>query len=142
MRYVIMVSHGEFAPGLKSATFMMTGSREDVLSCNLKDGMSADEFKVAFSEVTKDICSDDSVILMADILSGSPFTNSLLVLEEKGILDNSLVLTGMNLPMAITAVLMKDNFDDLATLKEVILSEARMGLDSYEPVADSQDDDI
>ena len=44
MKYVVMVSHGEFAPGLHSAVKMMTGDREDVLSTSLKDGMSADEF--------------------------------------------------------------------------------------------------
>ena len=41
MKYVVMVSHGEFAPGLHSAVKMMTGDREDVLSTSLKDGMTA-----------------------------------------------------------------------------------------------------
>ena len=36
MKYVIMVSHGEFAPGLHSAVKMMTGERDDVLSTSLK----------------------------------------------------------------------------------------------------------
>ena len=44
MKYVVMVSHGEFAPGLHSAVKMMTGDREDVLSTSLKSDMSADEF--------------------------------------------------------------------------------------------------
>ena len=42
MRYVIMVSHGEFAPGLHSAVKMMTGSRDDVLGTNLREDISAD----------------------------------------------------------------------------------------------------
>ena len=44
MKYVIMVSHGEFAPGLHSAVKMMTGDRDDVLSTSLKADMSADQF--------------------------------------------------------------------------------------------------
>ena len=43
------------------------------------------------------------------------------------------------MPLAITAVLMKDNFDDLAALKEVLLSEGRMGLTDF--VVESKDDD-
>ena len=35
MKYVVMVSHGEFAPGLHSAVKMMTGDRDDVLSTSL-----------------------------------------------------------------------------------------------------------
>ena len=81
MKYVVMVSHGEFAPGLHSAVKMITGDREDVLSTSLKDGMSADEFAENFRELVSGFQSDDEVILLADILSGSPFTNALSVLD-------------------------------------------------------------
>lgn len=121
MKYVVMVSHGEFAPGLHSAVKMMTGDRDDVLSTSLKDGMSADQFAENFRELVSGFTSDDEVILLADILSGSPFTNALSVLDEKGLLANTLVIAGMNMPCAISAVLMKDNMDRDA-LKETLLS--------------------
>lgn len=139
MKYVVMVSHGMFAPGLHSAVNMMTGDRPDVLDTSLKDGMSADEFAANFKELVKDITTDDEVILLADILSGSPFTNALNVLSEKGMLSNTLVIAGMNMPLAITAVLMKDNFDDLQVLKETLLSEGRTGLTDF--VVETEDDD-
>ena len=45
MKYVVLVSHGEFAPGLHKAVNMLGGEdREDVLSTSLKNGMGADEF--------------------------------------------------------------------------------------------------
>ena len=126
MKYVVMVSHGEFAPGLHSAVKMMTGDREDVLSTSLKDGMSA----------------DDQVILLADILSGSPFTNALNVLDQKGLLQNTLVIAGMNMPLAITAVLMKDNFDNVQDLKDTLLSEGRTGLTDFTVASDDDDEDL
>ena len=43
-------------------------------------------------------------------------TNALAVLDEKGLMPNTLVIAGMNMPLAITAVLMKDNFDDAELL--------------------------
>ena len=141
MKYVVMVSHGEFAPGLHSAVKMMTGDRTDVLSTSLKDGMSADQFAENFKELVKDIKEDDQIILLADILSGSPFTNALNVLSEKGQLGNTLVIAGMNMPLAITAVLMKDNFDDLNVLKETLLSEGRNGLVEFEVASDDDEDD-
>ena len=134
-----MVSHGEFAPGLHSSVRMMTGNRSDVLSTSLKEDMSADQFAENFAELVKDFTADDQVILLADILSGSPFTNALNVLSDKGLISNTLIIAGMNMPLAITAVLMKDNFDDLAALKEVLLSEGRMGLTDF--VVESNDDD-
>ena len=143
MKYVIMVSHGEFAPGLHSAVKMMTGDRDDVLSTSLKADMSADQFAENFRTLVAPLKEDDSVILLADILSGSPFTNALAVLDEKGLMANTIVIAGMKMPLAITAVLMKDNFDDPDVLKETLLSEGHAGLTEYVVAAvDDADDDI
>lgn len=141
MKYVVMVSHGEFAPGLHSAVKMMTGERDDVLSTSLKDGMSADEFASNFEALISEITTEDEVVLLADILSGSPFTNALNVLDQKGLMPKSLVIAGMNMPLAITAVLMKDNMD-LVALKDVLLSEGRTGLVDFTVASNDDDDDI
>lgn len=143
MRYVVMVSHGDFAPGLHSAVQMMTGKRDDVLSTSLRDGMGTDEFSDNFTALISGFTEEDEVILLADILSGSPFTNALRILDEKGFTPRTLVIAGMNMPLAITAVLMKDNFDDPDVLKETLLSEGHAGLTEYVVAAvDDADDDI
>lgn len=120
----------------------MTGDREDVLSTSLKDGMSADEFASNFAKLIKDFKADDQVILLADILSGSPFTNALNVLDQKGLLQNTLVIAGMNMPLAITAVLMKDNFDNVQDLKDTLLNEGRTGLTDFTVASDDDDEDL
>ncbi len=142
-KYVVMVSHGEFAPGLRTAVFMMTGARDEVLCTNLKDGMSADEFQENFRNLVSPITADDQVILLCDILGGSPMTKAVEVLSEKDLLANSIVLTGMNMPMAMTAVIMKDNLDDLGMLKETILSESQNAIAEFAvTVADDSDEDL
>lgn len=127
MRYVVLVSHGEFANGLYSAVKMMAGEREDVLSIGLIDGSNADEFTENFKELVKDITEEDSVILAADIRGGSPCINARSILQEKGI-NNLLVMAGANLPLAVTAVLMKDKIEDLQELKEKLLEEGRASI--------------
>ena len=141
MKYVVMVSHGEFAPGLHSAVKMMTGDREDVLSTSLVDGMGTDVLAENFNALTAHFTADDEVILLADILSGSPFTTALACLDERGLLGNTLVIAGMNMPLAVTAVLMKDNMP-LDMLKDVLLSEGRQGLCEFVTSAGEEDDDI
>ena len=143
MRYVIMVSHGEFAPGLRTAVFMMTGPKDEVLCTNLRADMSADQFQDNFRELVAPITADDEVILLCDILGGSPMTKSLEVLSERGLLDTAIVLTGMNMPMAMTAVIMKDVLEDREALKNTIISEAQNAVAEFKPVADDDaDDDI
>lgn len=142
MKYVVMVSHGTFAPGLHSAVQMMTGPREDVLDTSLLPDMSADTFQDNFRKLVEPIKPEDEIILLADILSGSPFTKALEVLSEKGYMDHTSVIAGMNMPLALTAVLMKDNIDDRKTLVETILGEGKEGLVEFatEDTSDKDED--
>jgi len=144
MKYVVMISHGEFAPGLRSAVFMMTGPKDEVLCTNLRADMSADEFQENFRALVAPISPEtDEVILLCDILGGSPMTKSLEVLSEKNLLDKAIVLTGMNMPMAMTAVIMKDAMDDKEALTAAIISEAQNAVSEFKAVADdAADDDI
>ena len=108
MKYVVLVSHGTFAPGLKSVLAMLAGGeREDVISVGLEDGMSADTFAVNFRYAISGIKSEDEIILLGDIIGGSPMTNALEQISKKGLEEQTVVFGGMNLAMALTATLMK-----------------------------------
>ncbi len=112
MRYVVLVSHGTFAPGLHSVLKMLAGGdRPDILSASMEDGMGADVFAEKFAETVKVIKEEDEILLLADIIGGSPLTNGLDVLSQRGLLDRTRAFGGMNLPMALTASMMKDGMD-------------------------------
>lgn len=141
MKYVVMISHGTFAPGLHSAVEMMCGKRDDVLSTSLEADMGTPEFIENFKQLIKPIHQDDEIILLADILSGSPFTSALTVLDAKGMMEKTMVFAGMNMPLALSAVLMKDTMDG-DMLKASLLSEGQTGLCVFEVPVEVSDDDI
>ncbi|MGN0372147.1 MAG: PTS sugar transporter subunit IIA [Enterocloster sp.] len=112
MKYVVLVSHGTFAPGLHSVLKMLAGGdRDDILSASMEDGMGADDFVKRFEETIASVTNEDEIILLADIIGGSPLTNALDVLSQKGLLNKTTAFGGMNLPMALTASMMKDVVD-------------------------------
>ncbi len=85
MRYLILVSHGTFAPGLHNAVGMMAGAgREDIRSTSLLDGMDVDTYRKAFAELVADITAEDEILLFADIIGGSPLTTAMEVPDGKG----------------------------------------------------------
>ncbi|MBN2849782.1 MAG: PTS fructose transporter subunit IIA [Erysipelotrichaceae bacterium] len=131
MKYVILVSHGTFAHGLKSAVLMMSGQRDDILSTSLEEGMGTNEFAENFAKLVEPITHDDEILLFSDILSGSPFTTSIEVLNQKNLFDKTTVFAGMNMPMVLTAVLMKDNLEK-PDLIEATLSEGKLGVTLFE----------
>lgn len=137
MKYVILVSHGKFANGLNDALSMLAGNREDILSVGLENGKSVDEFVALFTEKVKDISTDDEVILLGDIIGGSPLTNATNVLVNKGI--KTVILGGMNLPLTLTTVLMKDTVS-LDEIADQVLEQARMAMQEFKIVEESEDD--
>jgi PTS system N-acetylgalactosamine-specific IIA component len=100
------------------------GDREDVLSASMEDGMGADAFVERFGQTIAGIKDTDEIILLADIIGGSPLTNALDVLSQKGLLEKTMAFGGMNLPMALTAAMMKDAMD-LESLEVSLIQESQ-----------------
>lgn len=141
MRYLILVSHGTFAPGLHNALGMMAGSdREDIRSTSLLDGMDVDTFRANFAELVGDITAEDEIILTADIIGGSPLTTALDVLTEKGLLARTLAIGGMNLPLVLTAAFADAN-TPLNELEAELTGEAKDQIKRF-ALGGDEDDDI
>lgn len=141
MRYLILVSHGTFAPGLHNTLGMMAGSdREDIRSTSLLDGMDVDTFRANFAELVGDITAEDEIILTADIIGGSPLTTALDVLTEKGLLGKTLAIGGMNLPLVLTAAF-ADADTPLDELEAELTGEAKDQIKRF-ALGSDEDDDI
>ena len=143
MKYVVLVSHGEFAPGLHKAVNMLGGEdREDVLSTSLKNGMGADEFADNIRELLSVVGEDDEIIMFADIVGGSPLATAANVIAEKGLLARTTMIGGMNLPLVLTAVLGKDDVDT-EELKEEIIEGAKEQIKEFVvAVEDDEEEDL
>ena len=140
MRYLILVSHGTFAPGLHNALGMMAGSdREDIRSTSLLDGMDVDTFRANFAELVGDITAEDEIILTADIIGGSPLTTALDVLTEKGLLGKTLAIGGMNLPLVLTAAF-ADADTPLEELEQELTGDAKDQIKRFDLGGDEDDD--
>ena len=145
MKYLILVSHGGLAEGLKSSLSMFASDKvDDVIAIGLNDGESLADFSVEVKNVIGSLNENDSVLVLADIVGGSPLTTVATVLEEFGKLENATILGGMNLTMALTAVVMKDILTG-SELVSTILNESSSALQEFEVGSDdnlNEEDDI
>lgn len=144
MRYVLLVSHGEFAPGLHKAIEMLAGSaREDVLSTSLVNGMGADEFAENVREILAKINEDDEIILFADIVGGSPLTTAANVIAEAGMIDRTVMVGGMSLPLVLSTILSKDFAEDIKDhVRNAMIPEARELIQEFTVTVENEEDDI
>ena len=140
MRYLLLVSHGTFAPGLHSVLDMLAGKRDDILSCSLRDGEGADEYVSELKATLEPVSADDEVIVLGDIIGGSPLTNALNVLAERGLLAAARAFGGMSLPMALTAAFDLQS-EDLDALCASMVSEGQAAMRELELDAGSDEDE-
>jgi PTS system N-acetylgalactosamine-specific IIA component len=70
-------------------------------------------------------------------VGGSPLTNALNVIAERGLLANTVALGGMNLPMAIAALELLDEGVDATSVEQLLV----MGKDGVRAVDLAIDDD-
>ena len=132
-----------FASGIHDAVKMLSGNESDeIRSIGLLRDMGADEFAVAFRKILPELGPDDEIIMFADIVGGSPLSTAANVIAEEGLLDRTLMIGGMNLPLVLTGVLSKDDmsFEEIRT---EILEDAAAGLKVFSVAAEADaDDDI
>ena len=140
MKYLVLVSHGGLAEGVQSSLGMFAGDKTDQVIVGLKAGKSVDDFALEFRQALAGLAGEDQVLVLADIVGGSPLTTACNVLAELGKLDTAVVLGGLNLTMALTGLVMKDMLEgkELAT---TILSEASAALQEFEVATDSDEED-
>lgn len=142
MKYVVLVSHGTMAPGLHNALKMLAGEgREDILSASLENGMSSTVFAENVKKCISGITSEDEILLFGDLVGGSPLTTASNVIAEQGLIEKTTIIGGMNLPLALSAVLMKDTMDT-ADLAPMLISEAREELKEFQVTNTESEDEI
>ena len=144
MRYVLLVSHGEFAPGLHKAIEMLAGSaREDLLSTSLKNGMGADEFADNVREILSRITDEDEIALFADIVGGSPLTTAANVIAEMGLIGRTVMVGGMNLPLVLSTILSKDFAEDFKEhVRSSMIPESQSLIQEFQVAYEEESDEI
>ncbi|PMD68196.1 PTS sugar transporter subunit IIA [Companilactobacillus nuruki] len=141
MKYLILVSHGEFSKGLRTTLGMFAKeSMDSVIAVGLQPDEAVDHLSKRFNKTIDELPENSKFVVLADLIGGSPLTTICNILEEHGKLQDSLVLGGMNFPMALTTLLSKDAMDN-ETLKSVALSEGSSAIKEFESKSDDSSDD-
>lgn len=97
---ILIVTHGDFAKGLKNAVELIAGRQELFEVIGLYHGDSIEKFYDNVSKKIDELEQGNGVLVFVDILGGSPSNTVLKLLKEK----NIKAITGVNMPMVCHAV--------------------------------------
>lgn len=143
MKYLLLVSHGEFSKGLRITLEMFAKeSMDSVIAIGLQPDESVDHLSKRVNKEIDNLPEDSEFIVLADIIGGSPLTTVCNILASHGKLQDSLVLGGMNFPMALTTLLSKDSMSN-DDLKNAVLQEGKAAMKEFiTESSNASDDDI
>lgn len=138
MKGVLLVSHGEMANGMKdSATLFLGESIEQFDALCLHKTDDPTTFGTKIIEKIQQLDSGDGVIVFADLFGGTPFNQTVPLLNEK--VD---LISGMNFPMLLE-ILSRRTFDKISALDEFVtvgqdgIKNAKVAMQS---ISDSDDE--
>lgn len=114
---IIITGHGQMATGLLSAVEMVTGKTNRAYAIDFNNDDNFDDLDNKFIENYEKLDTCDEVLILCDILGGTPFNRAYMNLNEKG---NVHFMAGVNFIMAYHALRLEaDNIENLiATLIE------------------------
>lgn len=124
-----IISHNEFAHGLKKALEMIVGPQENLKSYGLMPGNHPDNI---IDEIESLISDDMEVVILGDIAGGS-VCNSAMRLTTK---ENVLLVTGTNLALALEIIV---NQATTAKLIEPLILSSREGMKILNVVSSEED---
>ncbi|TYR80021.1 PTS fructose transporter subunit IIA [Priestia megaterium] len=130
MRQILLVSHGTMAEGVYQAAFMIAGNLNNVDYLCLEQGLGIEAFREQFALKIDEIKETEEIVVLADLMGGSPYNSAVALLSEKELLTKSKVISGLNLPLLLT-VLFEEKSLDRDKIQNVITT-ARDGIGVFQ----------
>lgn len=115
---ILIIMHGDLAQNLINTVSDIMGKKEELSAFDIDRCLSSETIKEELSKIVDGFIKDNSILILTDILGGTPTNVSLPYLKNERIE----IVTGVNLPMVITAVNKKDELKDIKKLAEVVVA--------------------
>lgn len=121
---ILLMSHGDLSQGVISSYKTIIGEPEkiEVLTLHIED--NTDEFEQKMISKIDELDDGDGVLVMVDLLGGTPCNKSAMQLRDK----NIEVLTGLNFPMLVCAYEKRLNGGNLQEIKDYCLQGSKDGI--------------
>lgn len=116
---ILIVTHKELAEALMSVYDLILGPREGILAVSLDPNAPPETSRRQIQRGLSQVNNGNGVIILTDMLGGTPSNLSLPFLQE-GKVE---VITGVNLPMLMKLAQIRDQHD----LREVALALKQSG---------------
>ena len=122
---IILASHGHMAEGMLHTLKMFYGNEpEEISALCYEEGMPLEDFEAAFEETIKSMNTGSGVIILCDIVGGTPMKEGVKYLN-----DSTLMITGMNFNLLMDLMIKRNGITNVQDLNIIeIIEDAKSGI--------------
>ncbi|EFW24941.1 PTS sugar transporter subunit IIA [Solobacterium moorei] len=121
---IIIVTHSNFAEGIKNSVEMIAGKQDNFTAINFENGKDIEDLKNRISQKAEEYTSKGlDVIYVTDLKGATPFNACLYVSTQIW----GPVVAGLCLPILLELVLTRDTMDieDLSSYVRYVITNAK-----------------
>lgn len=108
---ILILGHGNFPRALFDSAQMLIGKRKNVFTLSLHEDDNLESYITKVQLLLHKIINVQSILVFVDIQGGTPW-NSILGINDRRVW----VITGINLPILIEVLCLRDNINDIDKL--------------------------
>ncbi|MGL5692722.1 MAG: PTS galactosamine/N-acetylgalactosamine transporter subunit IIA [Peptostreptococcaceae bacterium] len=126
---IIVCGHGNFASGLTSSVKLIAGEFDNYRYIDFTEDIHVDDLESIIKSKIDELDNCDSIIVLTDIVGGSPYKYGLKVSMEQSDIK---VVSGTNLGMIIEVAMASRFIDSLDDLYEMALDVGKNQVVGFE----------
>ncbi|MCD5028073.1 PTS sugar transporter subunit IIA [Enterococcus asini] len=139
---IVIATHGKLSDGFKDAAEVVVGQTENITTVNLNPGDSVDLLGEQIATAIGEVNQGDGVIVLTDLLSASPYNQSVLAINglSAELASQVYVVSGVNFPMLLEAINAQLIGTEIVTAVDLIMTQGKNGIASWQ-ISDSGSDE-
>jgi len=120
---IVIVSHGTLSEALVATSQMILGKQNAILAVTLNPSQGLDDLKEKMREAVESLAAKGSAgtLILSDMFGGSATNVSAAFLQT----HKAEVVTGVNLPMLLEAMLSRGSYTEVKLLAKHITEKSR-----------------
>jgi PTS system mannose-specific IIA component len=124
---IVVLAHGKLAQELINSAEIIAGKQSNLYVIKKSDNDSLAQMQNRIKNLLKNINDEDGTLILTDMIGGNPCNASTLTCRSLNTL-NTEILSGVNLPMILSAIFSSKNAKTVSDLAKKVLLDGQKGI--------------
>lgn len=121
---IVVAAHGNFAKSLVDTAELIVGKQKNLYAISNEKNDSLTHLQDKIKSLLIDVIDKDGVLILTDMMGGSPNNVSCKLFDS----FNVEIISGVNLPMLLSAVFASKNTENILQLSEKVFTESQKSI--------------